>query len=397
MTGSGVFLQSLIREGDKKRYQQAVVYAAPKDSDDQNFIKEIGRDNHYQLEFESEDLPFPIFGMSDVMPYNSRKYSTMSDNEYQLWKESFTKIVERAIGEFSPDIIISHHIWLLTDLIKRSFPHIKLITVSHGTDIRQLSLTPRFKDILLETIPKVDMILALNNFQRDQILDEYSLQSDKVEVIGTGYNSSIFNSINRRSRSSSIAKITYIGKLSKAKGIEYLIKACSRLDPSKFKLILLSAGSGEEAEYLNNLLERSNFDWENLGFVTAETVGNSLRDCDIFILPSIYEGLPLVLLEALSCGLRVISTDLPGVKDWIGDEINGSGAINYIKLPIIENRDRVVGDHKGFEDRIFETLDQNIRNVIDGKPFDSDIVEQSLKSRTWEALFGKIEKIIKEI
>ncbi len=63
-----------------------------------------------------------------------------------------------------------------------------------------------------------------------------------------------------------------------------------------------------------------------------------MGSCHIFILPSFYEGLPLVLLEALASGCRIITTDLPGCKELLGDA--DPDLVEFIKLPVMKQIDR---------------------------------------------------------
>lgn len=63
-----------------------------------------------------------------------------------------------------------------------------------------------------------------------------------------------------------------------------------------------------------------------------------MNQSDLFILPSFYEGLPLVLIEALACGLRPICTDLPGIRPWMDENVSGHGIL-FVKPPVMENED----------------------------------------------------------
>ncbi|MGB1227713.1 MAG: glycosyltransferase, partial [Poseidonibacter sp.] len=62
-----------------------------------------------------------------------------------------------------------------------------------------------------------------------------------------------------------------------------------------------------------------------------------LRTCDIFILPSFFEGLPLVVIEALASGAKVICTNLPGLDDFLGEDLKDLNAIRYINMPRLKN------------------------------------------------------------
>lgn len=88
-TGSGTYLQSLIMEGKRRGYNQGLIAALPYGDD----YKNIYVDKFYPVFFESESLPFPIVGMSDIMPYRSTMYSDLDEEKFSLYKEAFKKTI----------------------------------------------------------------------------------------------------------------------------------------------------------------------------------------------------------------------------------------------------------------------------------------------------------------
>ena len=115
-TGSGVYLNELIKEGNKKNYVQGLIAGLSKG--EENIELNIPKKYFYPVLFKTEKMPFPIVGMSDIMPYESTKYSEMTDEMLYMWKKEFKKTIKKAIDKFKPDIIISHHLWVLTSLVK---------------------------------------------------------------------------------------------------------------------------------------------------------------------------------------------------------------------------------------------------------------------------------------
>ncbi len=88
-TGSGMYLQALIKEADKNGYKQAVV-AGISSKDKKVTFSSKNPIESFPVIFETSDLPFPIVGMSDVMPYESEKYKNLSIDMLKKWKTSFT-------------------------------------------------------------------------------------------------------------------------------------------------------------------------------------------------------------------------------------------------------------------------------------------------------------------
>ena len=64
-----------------------------------------------------------------------------------------------------------------------------------------------------------------------------------------------------------------------------------------------------------------------------EDLARVLRSSQVFVLPSFFEGLPRVVLEALACGCRIVVTDLPGIDSWLSPELEENGFVERVKLP----------------------------------------------------------------
>ena len=205
----------------------------------------------------------------------------------------------------------------------------------------------------------------MHDKQRQEIASIYEYDADKIKVIGTGYNGAIFYNYNMKEGNAIIDKdidndmsrlkddcghkIRYIfaGKISEKKGVLSLIRALSYM-PSAYKdeiEIVLAGGAGNEAELaaITRMAEQSDYDIRFLGRLNQETLSREYRKSDVFILPSFSEGLPLVLLEAMACGLKVICTDLPGIRDWL-DETIPSNEVVYVTPPKMCNRDEAIED-----------------------------------------------------
>lgn len=127
--------------------------------------------------------------------------------------------------------------------------------------------------------------------------------------------------INIKNRSSEIIEhrffqrnqkvILTVASLTKQKNIQLLLKAMSSVI-KEINVNLLIIGSGKEYKNLKKLTKELNID-ERVDFLgSLNNPYPYMRMCDLFILPSIYEGLPNVLIEALVCEIHVIATNCPG-------------------------------------------------------------------------------------
>ena len=159
-TGSGVYFTSVI-DGLKeyKEVNQAAIYATTKDYS-VNFLEEK---NLYEVEFESKNIPFSIVGMSDTMPYKNTLYSEMTEQMFEIWQKNFYKILKKAKKEFNPDIVITHHLWILSSMVCDIFYDKKIYGICHNTDIRQALKNKDIKEKYVTNLKQLKKIFALSN------------------------------------------------------------------------------------------------------------------------------------------------------------------------------------------------------------------------------------------
>ena len=111
------------------------------------------------------------------------------------------------------------------------------------------------------------------------------------------------------------------------KGIEVLLRAMARLRAQDMPVRLRAVGDFETAEYQRQVVRLS----EDLGLADAidwigfqRNVDSQLAQMDLFVLPSLFgEGLPMVLLEAMSAGLPIVSTRVEGIPEAVRDGREG--------------------------------------------------------------------------
>ena len=339
-TGSGTYLTELVNAFDRMGHKQAVVCGIFAD-DPVDFPEKV---NCYPVFFsgsaDKADLPFPIVGMSDIMPYPSTRYRDLTTAMVILFESVFIDAVKRAVDELDPDIIICHHLFLLTALVRKNFPDRKIIGISHGTDLRQMINCGNLRDIVRPYIRELDIALALHEEQRRQIIDIFDMDENRVSVIGSGYNNKLFNTEGRvEHNAGEPLRLTYAGKISRPKGVPEMLAALEKLASSSnvpdFKLSM--AGGCQDEVMKTKLGELPQWAvW--LGQLPQPALAELLRHTDIFILPSYFEGLPLVLIEAMSAGAVPVSTDLPGVQDWINENVKDSNAI-FVPMPQMKSID----------------------------------------------------------
>jgi glycosyltransferase involved in cell wall biosynthesis len=115
-------------------------------------------------------------------------------------------------------------------------------------------------------------------------------------------------------------RIVFVGRFSKIKNLYGLIEAISSIE-SKPELVLV--GQGEEEKKLEEHAKKMGVNMIIRGVVPRERVPDEINGSEVFILPSFSEGQPKVLLEAMSCGLPCIVSDIPSLREIVKDGYNG--------------------------------------------------------------------------
>jgi len=137
-----------------------------------------------------------------------------------------------------------------------------------------------------------------------------------------------------------------VGRLTRQKGYETLIKAAPAILNAFPQAWFVLIGEGELRSRLEELT-RSLGVHERFRFIgKVEDVRPYLRRMDLFVLPSLWEGLPTVILESMASGVPVIATDIPGTRELIQDGFNGW------LVP--------VGDLKSLSDKLLQSLSEPI-------------------------------------
>lgn len=383
-TGSGIYLTSLVNSFWKKGIENEVICG----TDQEDRIEMEHQIPFHPVCFNTEELPFPVVGMSDLMPYKSTRYKDMTKEMQQEFETAFIKKIDRVVKNFQPDFILCHHLYFLTALVREYFPEIKVGAVCHNTDLRQYQKIELQNERIMKNIQGLDIIFALHEQQKEKIETIFSVDPNKIFTIGAGYNNEIFYKKNYKKREDTV-QIIYAGKISKEKGISCFLRALNNINVDKRIRICLAGGYSDEIEYqeIKNLARNVKYEVEFLGKLTQQQLAEQFNRSDLFILPSFSEGLPLVLVEALACGLKVIATDLPGIRQWMDQNVTGHQII-FVQPPLLDLSGEVEKDEKNkFIERLSKEIERGIKECKKTCLSDPSTV-------SWDGVADRIEKII---
>ena len=387
-TGSGVYYTSMIEGFKKYNHEQKAVFA----SQDEYVWDFLERKDQYPLVFKTTELPFPIAGMSDVMPYESITYSSLTKEMVNVWKEAFRKILLRIKNEFTPDIIFAHHLWMLTSLVIEVFPDTKIIGICHNTDLRQARMNPEFKNKYVKNIEKLNLVFSISDKQKDEIEEIYNLDKAKIITVGGGFNQDVFY-FPKEKIHPEIIRLVFCGKIDPSKGIYELIDVYKSLEFQDVTLDIIGNPDNDNKERIKNCI-KDDFSIRLMPAMKQIELADYLREKHIFIMPSFYEGVALMAIESLACGMYVVATDIEALRTLLGKEVEESGIIKYVPLPGIYDTDKPLKeDLPLFKENLRKAILYQIEKVRDKKECHIGM-EEKLKSFSWEKLVNNMNDII---
>lgn len=409
-TGSGVYLTEIVQALHRQGCRQAVLAGICRE-DSVSFPEDVV---FYPVYYQSDQIPFPICGMSDEMPYESTRYQDLTPTMTAQFLNSFGKVLKQALNEFKPNLIICHHLYLLTALAREITPaestqntnKPRIVGICHGSDLRQFKKNPMNRDYIRSQIRCLDTIWCLHREQGQEIIRLFGCSPEKVKILGTGYNSLIFKKISpllaehkiansEQSPSPGRIRLIFAGKLSEKKGVKSLLRSLRLLPPDLAERLSLTLAGGwgnlqefQEIKQLADPEQGCPCAVEFPGRLSQTELAQQMNQSDLFILPSFYEGLPLVLIEALACGLRPICTDLPGIRPWMDENVPGHGII-FVAPPDMEHEDEPVASSlPAFEAKLAEAIIQaaDCMSCMSSPVSRQERLDNSLQQLSWDGL-----------
>lgn len=166
--------------------------------------------------------------------------------------------------------------------------------------------------------------IVANSHSLKSLCEQFSPKQE-IEMITNGVDTEVFYP-NKSKEESNCINLLFISRLSLQKGIEPLIKACGELENlgvENYKLTIVGDGPLRERMFslIDELKIKDKVDFK--GWLKLEEIPEIYRGSDVFLLPSVMEGMPSVVLQAMASGLPVIGSKVEGFSEVLEDSVNG--------------------------------------------------------------------------
>ena len=224
-----------------------------------------------------------------------------------------------------------------------NFNMLRKIIKEHKIDIIHTHhrMAAFYARLLMYIFPKVKHIYTAHNIFDNKIkMYKYSLKGAKVIAVGEGVSnhlkkdlsvdsSIIYNAIPENNIRTTVReivdytkiKIGFIGRLSEQKGLAYLIDAIKLIEKENIHLFI--AGDGDLKERLLVQVRALGLDDKITFLGYREDTTAIINSCDFMVMPSLYEGLPLTLIEYFQNSKTVVGTTIPGIQEVVVHEVSG--------------------------------------------------------------------------
>jgi glycosyltransferase involved in cell wall biosynthesis len=256
---------------------------------------------------------------------------------YTISGSNFLKMYQRTVGLSIRAINLRKNIDIIHIQVSGSF--FSLTSAITGVIISKIIRIPliityhnsiiKHKKILKLIVKNSTSFIVISKSFCEMIKKLYPVYSNKITVISNGFDDKIFFNMNKEKCRQFLCIppskkiIVVVGNLLIEKGYYYLINAIKLAERTDFICIII--GEGPLKDELTELIRENHLSNIILlmGSKNHNTIPYWINACDIFVLPSISEGNPTVMFEALGCGKPFVGTKVGGVPDIIISEEYG--------------------------------------------------------------------------
>ncbi len=331
----------------------------------------------HQVHFISYAIPHRLTGFYENVFFHEVELSTYPLFEHSLYDLALTsKMLE--VFEFEDlDLMHVHYAiphavsaYLAQQVLRKSNKNLKFITTLHGTDITLVGLEPSFMPLVKFSIEESNGVTAVSRFLKEKTLTNYNIEKE-IEVI---YN---FIDIDKyRKQDSEIFRrhiapggekvLVHTSNFRQVKRVADTIRVLEKVKkevPTKLVLV----GDGPERSDCEHLARDLDLQKDVIFLGKQDGLVEILNASDLFLMPSQSESFGLSALEAMACGIPVVSTSVGGLPELnIHNETGYIAEIGDIDrmakyaIELFTNEKRYKAFSKNSHDRAVNNFDKNL-------------------------------------
>ena len=284
---------------------------------------ELARRGH-EVHFITYAQPFRLPYYVERIYYHEVEVPSYPLFEHPPYNLALSVYIHNVTVQHGLDLLHAHYAvphatsaWVAKEMLGR--PDFRIVTTLHGTDITLIGQDPSYRPITQFSIRKSDGLTAVSEFLRQETVSQFDLAPASIRVIPNfvdldKYRRDAYACLRAKFSEEGESIVTHISNFRSVKRVEDVVSVFARM-ADRLPARLLLVGDGPErvrAQELARVLGVG----ERVRFLGKQSSVAELLACsDLFLLPSVNEAFGLVALEALACGVPVISTNVGGLPE----------------------------------------------------------------------------------
>ncbi len=288
--------------------------------------KELALHNH-EVHFISYAMPHRLRHFFENVYYHEVETSSYPLFEQQLYGLSLTSKMLEVVEFENIDLLHVHYAiphavsaYLAKKVLQKNNSNIKIITTLHGTDITLVGLEPSFLPLVKFSIEESDGVTAVSKFLAEKTITNYNIDK-KIEVIYNFVDTELYKPRNAEALKKNIAPkgekiLIHTSNFRPVKRVCDTIKILSMVK-EKIPAKLLLIGDGPDRSDCERLVRDLKLDKEVVFLGKQDRLEELLPLGDVFLMPSQSESFGLSALEAMACGVPVVSSSVGGLPELV--------------------------------------------------------------------------------
>ena len=290
----------------------------------------------------------------------------------------------KMIGKEKPDILHAHsHLFLTTYSAVKTAKNLGIpsVVTIHGVLAKRDLLTNFLQysylyTLALQIFKKSTISICLTRSDAEQIAS-FGCPPERIRIVPNPVDTELFKP---RSEIEEENLIVWVGRFVPEKGLKYLIEAARIVANFNKKAKFLLVGWGPLRSSLNNLIRILNLDdiVSIIGPIEHEKIAKIIARGSIFAFPSLKEGMPKGILEAMSMGKAIVASNIFGLSEIIENNFNGL-LVQPRNAKTLASKIITLLDDKALRNR----LGRNARETV-------------LKRFTWKSILNQLDEVYEE-
>ncbi|MFA5230463.1 MAG: glycosyltransferase family 4 protein [Candidatus Paceibacterota bacterium] len=195
--------------------------------------------------------------------------------------------------------------------------NIRIFSIQHDV----VRVSPVIKYFKTKALNRISKVIAISESVKCFLMDYFLVPENKIETIYHGVDFDKF-SVGQKENSSGSLVFGTIARLDKIKGHIYILEALKILKQKNITPKYIIVGSGSEENTLRNFVRDNSLD-NVCFFKEAIDVVPLLKEIDVFVMPSLSEGLGIAVIEAMVARKLLIVSDIQALRELVKNDLTG--------------------------------------------------------------------------